>query len=97
MSDHLVAGSVSSSQVGGNHHWLLSVAIGIGFAFVVSVMLLACWVHWYRSRILLPSYGTPKFTIYAFRTLNLCNRWNLRILCYFELQCSKIMILKSVI
>ncbi|KAG4124371.1 hypothetical protein ERO13_D10G036500v2 [Gossypium hirsutum] len=49
-------GSVSSSRVSGNHHWLLSVAIGIGFAFVVSVMLLACWVRWYRSRIMLPSY-----------------------------------------
>ncbi|XP_007025340.2 PREDICTED: probable LRR receptor-like serine/threonine-protein kinase At5g45780 isoform X1 [Theobroma cacao] len=51
-----VAGSVSSSRVSGYHRWVLSVAIGISSAFVVSVMLLVCWVHWYRSRLLLTSY-----------------------------------------
>ncbi|GMI77684.1 CLAVATA3 INSENSITIVE RECEPTOR KINASE 4 [Hibiscus trionum] len=51
-----VASSASSSRVGGNHHWLLSVVIGIISTFVVSVMLLVCWVHWNRSRILLLSY-----------------------------------------
>ncbi|KAK8608153.1 hypothetical protein V6N13_023584 [Hibiscus sabdariffa] len=51
-----VAGSVSSSRVRVNHHWLLSVVIGIISSFLVSVMLLVCWVHWYRSRILLLSY-----------------------------------------
>ncbi|KAL4289641.1 hypothetical protein GQ457_14G009130 [Hibiscus cannabinus] len=51
-----VAGSVSSSRVRVNHHWLLSVVIGIISSFVVSVMLLVCWVHWYRSRISLLSY-----------------------------------------
>ncbi|XWS15853.1 hypothetical protein CRYUN_Cryun34aG0037600 [Craigia yunnanensis] len=53
-------GSVSSSRVSGYH---LSVAIGISSTFVVSVMLLVWWVHWYRSRFLLTSYGTPKFTM----------------------------------
>ncbi|XP_022724282.1 probable LRR receptor-like serine/threonine-protein kinase At5g45780 isoform X2 [Durio zibethinus] len=51
-----VAGSVSSYRVNGYHRWVLSVAIGIISTFVVSVMLLVCWVHWYRSRILLTSY-----------------------------------------
>ncbi|GLT68321.1 hypothetical protein SLA2020_405670 [Shorea laevis] len=50
--------SDSSSSVTGlhNHRLVLSVAIGISCTFVVSVMLLVCWVHWCRSRLLLTSY-----------------------------------------
>ncbi|KAG8635483.1 hypothetical protein MANES_16G041600v8 [Manihot esculenta] len=46
-----------SSQKASNHHWrVLSVAIGVSFTFVISVIVLACWVHWYRSHVLLTSY-----------------------------------------
>ncbi|KAJ4823167.1 hypothetical protein Tsubulata_019218 [Turnera subulata] len=45
------------SQDGGNHRrWVLSITIGISCTFVVSVMLLVCWVHWYRSHLLFTSY-----------------------------------------
>ncbi|KAL5772182.1 hypothetical protein ACOSP7_011789 [Xanthoceras sorbifolium] len=46
----------SSPKVHGHHRWVLSVAVGISCTFVVSVMLLVCWVHWYRSRLLFTSY-----------------------------------------
>ncbi|GMY37503.1 probable LRR receptor-like serine/threonine-protein kinase At5g45780 isoform X1 [Fagus crenata] len=46
----------SSQKVGGHHQLVLSVAIGVSCTFVVSVMLLVCWVHWYRSRLLFSSY-----------------------------------------
>ncbi|XP_075663912.1 putative LRR receptor-like serine/threonine-protein kinase At5g45780 isoform X2 [Castanea sativa] len=46
----------STQKVSGHHQWVLSVAIGISCTFVVSVMLLVCWVHWYRSRLLSSSY-----------------------------------------
>ncbi|XP_062162896.1 probable LRR receptor-like serine/threonine-protein kinase At5g45780 isoform X3 [Alnus glutinosa] len=46
----------SSQKVNSHHHWVLSVAIGISCTFVISVMLLVCWVHWYRSRLLFTSY-----------------------------------------
>ncbi|KAF7803301.1 putative LRR receptor-like serine/threonine-protein kinase [Senna tora] len=46
----------SSPEVGSHRHWVLSVAIGISCTFVISVMLLIYWVHWYRSRILCTSY-----------------------------------------
>ncbi|GLU22836.1 hypothetical protein SLE2022_388810 [Rubroshorea leprosula] len=50
--------SDSSTSVTGlhNHRLVLSVAIGSSCTFVVSVMLLVCWVHWCRSRLLLTSY-----------------------------------------
>ncbi|KAI5659751.1 hypothetical protein M9H77_28544 [Catharanthus roseus] len=49
--------SSSSYQKVGNHHrWILSVIIGVTCTFAVSVMLLVCWVQWYRSRLLLASY-----------------------------------------
>ncbi|XP_041026523.1 probable LRR receptor-like serine/threonine-protein kinase At5g45780 [Juglans microcarpa x Juglans regia] len=43
-------------KVGGHHQWVLSVAVSISCAFVVSLMLLVCWVHWNRSRLLFTSY-----------------------------------------
>ncbi|XP_059438912.1 probable LRR receptor-like serine/threonine-protein kinase At5g45780 isoform X2 [Corylus avellana] len=46
----------SSQKVSRHHQWVLSVAIGISCTFFVSVMLLVCWVHWYRSRLLFTSY-----------------------------------------
>ncbi|KAI9120709.1 hypothetical protein K1719_007742 [Acacia pycnantha] len=46
----------SSLEVSSRHHRLLSVAIGISCTFLISVMLLICCVHWYRSRILYTSY-----------------------------------------
>ncbi|XP_028764716.1 probable LRR receptor-like serine/threonine-protein kinase At5g45780 isoform X2 [Neltuma alba] len=46
----------SSLEVGSHHHRVLSVAIGISCTFLISVMLLICCVHWYRSRILYTSY-----------------------------------------
>eukprot|EP00258_Populus_trichocarpa_P004066 XP_002305735.2 probable LRR receptor-like serine/threonine-protein kinase At5g45780 [Populus trichocarpa] len=48
--------TLSSEQARSHHRWVLSVAIGISCTFVISVMLLVCWVHWYRSRLLFISY-----------------------------------------
>ncbi|OMO76142.1 hypothetical protein CCACVL1_15844 [Corchorus capsularis] len=71
-------GSVSSPRVSGNHRWVLSVAIGISSTFVVCVMLLVCWVHWYRSRVLLTSYVQQDYDFeighvkrFAFRDLQI--------------------------
>ncbi|GLU13827.1 hypothetical protein SLE2022_304370 [Rubroshorea leprosula] len=44
-----------------SHRLVLSVAMGIICTFVVSVMLLVCWVHWYRSRLLLTSYAEQDY------------------------------------
>ncbi|GLT80118.1 hypothetical protein SLA2020_515730 [Shorea laevis] len=44
-----------------SHRLVLSVAMGISCTFVVSVMLLVCWVHWYRSRLLLTSYAEQDY------------------------------------
>ncbi|XP_022892326.1 probable LRR receptor-like serine/threonine-protein kinase At5g45780 isoform X2 [Olea europaea var. sylvestris] len=41
-----------------HHHRVIAVIIGVSCTFVVSVMLLVCWVHWYRSRLLFTSYDT---------------------------------------
>ncbi|PRQ29207.1 putative protein kinase RLK-Pelle-LRR-II family [Rosa chinensis] len=46
----------SPPKVSDHHRWVLSVALGISCTFVISVMLLVCWVHWYRSRLLFTSY-----------------------------------------
>lgn len=35
---------------------MISVVIGISCTFVVSVLVLVCWVHWYRSHLLFKSY-----------------------------------------
>ncbi|KAL5576949.1 hypothetical protein UlMin_018648 [Ulmus minor] len=43
-------------KAGDHHRWVLSVAIGISCTFVISVMLIVCCVHWYRSRFLFTSY-----------------------------------------
>ncbi|KAJ7968733.1 GPCR kinase [Quillaja saponaria] len=68
----------SSQKLSSHHHWVVSVAIGISCTFVVSVMLLGCWVHWYRSRILLTSYVQQDFEFdignlkrFSFRELQL--------------------------
>ncbi|KAJ7947139.1 GPCR kinase [Quillaja saponaria] len=47
----------SSKKVSSHHLWVLSVSICISCTFVVSLVLLVCWVQWYRSRILLISYA----------------------------------------
>uniref|UniRef100_A0A6N2N6H2 non-specific serine/threonine protein kinase n=1 Tax=Salix viminalis TaxID=40686 RepID=A0A6N2N6H2_SALVM len=44
--------TLSSEQASSHHRWVLSLAIGISCTFVISVMLLACWVRWYRSRLI---------------------------------------------
>jgi hypothetical protein len=58
MQDDVITDTGSSQKVGGHHQLVLSVAIGVSCTFVVFVMLLVCWVHWYRSRLLFSSYGT---------------------------------------
>ena len=58
MQDGVITDTRSTQKVSGHHQWVLSVAIGISCTFVVSVMLLVCWVHCYRSRLLSSSYGT---------------------------------------
>ncbi|KAG4945694.1 hypothetical protein AAZX31_15G081500 [Glycine max] len=46
-----------SSQTSGSHHQrVLVVVIGFSYTFVISVMLLVFWLHWYRSHILYTSY-----------------------------------------
>ncbi|XP_031253652.1 probable LRR receptor-like serine/threonine-protein kinase At5g45780 isoform X2 [Pistacia vera] len=49
-------GTSLAPKASGHRRWVLSVAVGISCTFVVSVMLLVCWVHWYRSRLLFSSY-----------------------------------------
>ncbi|MCI12580.1 LRR receptor-like kinase, partial [Trifolium medium] len=46
----------SSQTVRSHRHTVLSVVIGFSCTFVISVMLLAYWLHWYKSRILYSSY-----------------------------------------
>ncbi|CAL5412373.1 unnamed protein product [Camellia sinensis] len=47
----------SSYQKVSNHHrWVVSVAVGVSCIFVIFMMLLVSWVHWYRSRLLFTSY-----------------------------------------
>ncbi|XP_021910667.1 probable LRR receptor-like serine/threonine-protein kinase At5g45780 isoform X2 [Carica papaya] len=45
-----------SVKVSSHHKWVISVVIGISCTFVVSVLVLVCWVHWYRSHLLFKSY-----------------------------------------
>lgn len=56
--EYFLTDTGSPLEVSGHHRWVLSVALGISCTFVISVMLLVCWVHWYRSRLLFTSYGT---------------------------------------
>ncbi|XP_057737915.1 probable LRR receptor-like serine/threonine-protein kinase At5g45780 isoform X1 [Arachis stenosperma] len=45
----------SSQKVKSHHQRVISVVVGISCTFIISVMLV-CWLHWYRSRILYTSY-----------------------------------------
>ncbi|KAK7412463.1 hypothetical protein VNO78_03927 [Psophocarpus tetragonolobus] len=46
-----------SSQTTGSHHQrVLAVVIGFSCTFVISLVLLVFWLHWYRSHILYTSY-----------------------------------------
>lgn len=53
----VTAATVVTPKTSGHHRWVLSVAVGVSCTFVISVMLLVCCVHWYRSRLLFTSYG----------------------------------------
>ncbi|XP_047154576.1 probable LRR receptor-like serine/threonine-protein kinase At5g45780 isoform X2 [Vigna umbellata] len=46
----------SSQSTGGHHQRVLAVVIGFSCTFVISVVLLVFWLHWYRSNILYTSY-----------------------------------------
>ncbi|ESW20022.1 hypothetical protein PHAVU_006G174400 [Phaseolus vulgaris] len=46
----------SSQSTGGHHHRVLAVVIGFSCTFIISVVLLVFWLHWYRSNILYTSY-----------------------------------------
>ncbi|KAF4360263.1 hypothetical protein F8388_020554 [Cannabis sativa] len=68
----------SPAKVTGHHRWVLSVAIGISCTFVISVMLIVCWVHWYRSRLFSTSYVQQDYEFdisqlkrFAFRDLQI--------------------------
>ncbi|KAK4589608.1 hypothetical protein RGQ29_020257 [Quercus rubra] len=68
----------STQKVSGHHQWVLSVAIGISCTFVVSVMLLVCWVHCYRSRLLSSSYvqQDSEFDIGHLKRFSFCELQN---------------------
>ncbi|KAM1347404.1 hypothetical protein ACFX13_037368 [Malus domestica] len=51
-----INGTGSPQKVSSHHRWVLSVALGISCTFVISIMLLVFWVHWFRSRHLFTSY-----------------------------------------
>ncbi|XP_055806214.1 probable LRR receptor-like serine/threonine-protein kinase At5g45780 isoform X2 [Solanum dulcamara] len=42
----------SDRRISNHHRWVVSVIVGVSCTFIVTVMLLVCWVHWYRSRVL---------------------------------------------
>lgn len=48
--------SSSHQKVHYHNRWILSVTIGVSCTFMMSIILLVCWVQWYRSRLLLTSY-----------------------------------------
>ncbi|KAG4977764.1 hypothetical protein JHK86_037238 [Glycine max] len=53
----ILAKDTGSSQTSGSHHQrVLAVVIGFSCAFVISLVLLVFWLHWYRSHILYTSY-----------------------------------------
>ncbi|GAB4831425.1 hypothetical protein Ancab_005436 [Ancistrocladus abbreviatus] len=39
-----------------HQRWIIPIAIGVSGVFVVSILLLVAWVHWYRARLSLTSY-----------------------------------------
>jgi len=49
----------SDKRISNHHRWVVSVSVGVSCTFIVTVMLLVCWVHWYRSRVL-TGYGNYK-------------------------------------
>ncbi|CAJ1961948.1 unnamed protein product [Sphenostylis stenocarpa] len=46
----------SYQSTGGHHQRVLAVVIGFSCTFVISVVLLVFWLHWYKSNILYTSY-----------------------------------------
>ncbi|CAN0853508.1 Probable LRR receptor-like serine/threonine-protein kinase At5g45780 [Linum grandiflorum] len=44
--------TVSSPKISSHRHWWLAVVLGFSCTFVVSLILLVCWVNWYRTRLL---------------------------------------------
>lgn len=48
--------TTSPRKVSNHHERVISVVIGLGCAFIFSIIVLACWVHWFKSRSLYSSY-----------------------------------------
>ncbi|XP_057466028.1 probable LRR receptor-like serine/threonine-protein kinase At5g45780 isoform X2 [Actinidia eriantha] len=48
--------TISYGKVSNHRRWVISAVIGVSCTFVVSITLIVCWVHWYRSRLLFTSY-----------------------------------------
>ncbi|XP_049371852.1 probable LRR receptor-like serine/threonine-protein kinase At5g45780 isoform X3 [Solanum verrucosum] len=42
----------SDKRITNHHRWVVSVSVGVSCTFIVTVVLLVCLVHWYRSRVL---------------------------------------------
>ncbi|XP_047262791.1 probable LRR receptor-like serine/threonine-protein kinase At5g45780 isoform X3 [Capsicum annuum] len=42
----------SDRKISNHHRLVVSVIVGVSCTFIVTIMLLVCWVHWYRSRVL---------------------------------------------
>ncbi|KAK4589607.1 hypothetical protein RGQ29_020257 [Quercus rubra] len=78
INDGVITDTRSTQKVSGHHQWVLSVAIGISCTFVVSVMLLVCWVHCYRSRLLSSSYvqQDSEFDIGHLKRFSFCELQN---------------------
>ncbi|GJS28803.1 probable LRR receptor-like serine/threonine-protein kinase isoform X2 [Tanacetum coccineum] len=43
-------------QVDSRHRWIVSVMVGVSCTLVITIMLLVCGIHWYRSRLICTSY-----------------------------------------
>nr|GEU67496.1 probable LRR receptor-like serine/threonine-protein kinase At5g45780 isoform X1 [Tanacetum cinerariifolium] len=39
-------------QVDSRHRWIVSVMVGVSCTLVITIMLLVCGIHWYRSRLI---------------------------------------------
>ncbi|OAY24972.1 probable LRR receptor-like serine/threonine-protein kinase At5g45780 [Manihot esculenta] len=70
--------TVSSQKASNHHRWVLSVAIGVSCAFVIFVIVLVCWVHWHRSRLIFTSHVQQDYEVhighlkrFSFRELQL--------------------------
>ncbi|CAN1283588.1 Probable LRR receptor-like serine/threonine-protein kinase At5g45780 [Linum perenne] len=44
--------TVASPKASNHRRWWLAVVLGFSCTFVVSLILLVCWVNWYRTRLL---------------------------------------------